>query len=102
MNVDRDILLDFLSYINNATGTCTVVGQSGTYSGTATVTASGNTATYICNFTPNANDIVSSISITVNTCLGQLTLTISGLNYSVIANYAHTAIIKQTIVSTAV
>ena len=94
MYVDIDIVDQWISKLDGKTGTCTAThSDSTTASGTAQVLWSSGVLTLICSYTPQANNTLTNISYIITTNEGNITLSISGVNYPVIGGYNHAVIV---------
>jgi len=86
------LLYTLIEYLHNTSGSCTVYGSAGTYTGSATISVSGDTINLLCNFTPDANDTVTGADFNFSTCLGELTHSAS-FNRPVAAGLAHVVVV---------
>jgi hypothetical protein len=94
MYVTSDIIANWTSKLDGLTGTCTVVYTDYTSdSGTATVAASLTTVTAICTVTPQSNKTVESVTYLIDTCAGQIELSVSNINTPVVGGYSHAIIV---------
>lgn len=93
MQVDIDIVDQWISKLDGKTGTCTVTHSDYTMA-TGNVTAIYNPGviTLLCTYTPSSNNIITGVTYNVDTNEGQVTLSISDINYPVIGNYQHVVI----------